>query len=107
MTPEGTIDHWLQFEGVTLARQFGWQLLLDGRRAFAVIADGQIGVKLPKQRRADLEAAGSVRPLIDREGRQLSEWVSVLDEGLVESLTAESRAFVASLTPRRRRKRTP
>jgi hypothetical protein len=64
-------------------------------------------VKLPKPRRQELAAQGIVEPLIDHQGRALSEWVTILDVQLVEALLEESRQFVLGLAPvRRRRKRS-
>jgi hypothetical protein len=104
---DATVERWVAEGRATLAHQFGWRLLLDGRRAFAVVADGRFGVKLPKPRRQELAAQGIVEPLIDHQGRALSEWVTILDVQLVEALLEESRQFVRGLAPvRRRRKRS-
>ena len=59
----------------------GWRSpgLRVRRKIFAMLVDGELVVKLPAERCAELVAAGHARPLRSG-GRTLREWVAVGDE---------------------------
>ena len=73
----------------------------DGRRVrgriFAMLMYGELVVKLPAGRVADLIASEVGRPFGARKGRPMREWVSVpaVDPDLWPALVAEAHAFVA------------
>jgi hypothetical protein len=70
--------------------------LRSGRRIFAMLVGGELVVKLPAARCAELVVAGSARPFERGQGRPLKEWVTV--SGVAESewldLAREALAFV-------------
>jgi hypothetical protein len=73
----------------------GWRSpgLRVNRKIFAMLVDGELVVKLPAERCAELVAAGHARPF--RSGRrEMREWV-VVGEGDWVALAEEAHAFVA------------
>ena len=73
----------------------GWRSpgLRVHRKIFAMLVDGELVVKLPRERCAELVAAGG-RPFRSG-GRELREWVVVGDGDWV-ALAEEAHAFVAA-----------
>jgi hypothetical protein len=65
------------------------------RKIFAMLVDGELVVKLPADRCAELVAAGHGRPFRSG-GRELREWVAVGDEHADEwlRLAEDAHAFV-------------
>jgi hypothetical protein len=80
-------------EGTGFGRNAG---LRSGGRIFAMLVAGELVVKLPAARCAELVAAGSARPFERGQGRPLKEWVTV--SGAAEPdwlpLAREALAFV-------------
>lgn len=83
--------------GITGARMFGAQGLKIGGKVFAMLANGKLVVKLPKERVDALIAAGDGEPFDPGHGRLMKEWVAVgpgaKDDWL--SLAGEAKDFVA------------
>jgi YjbR len=65
------------------------------RKIFAMLVDGELVVKLPADRCAELVAAGHGRPFRSG-GREMREWVAVGDEHADEwlRLAEDAHAFV-------------
>lgn len=70
--------------------------LRTGGKIFAMLINGELVVKLPADRCAELVAAGSARPL-EMGQRRMREWVRVreVDEARWRQLAQEARAYVA------------
>jgi TfoX/Sxy family transcriptional regulator of competence genes len=83
--------------GVTEGTGFGANAgLRVGGRIFAMLVRGELVVKLPAERCAELVAAGAARPFDRGQGRPLREWVSVADASSRDwpELAHEALAFV-------------
>ena len=77
-----------------MIRSFG---LKTGGKFFAFAREGELVVKLPAGRVAELVASGEGRPFDRGDGRPLREWVclSPRDADECEASMREARAFVA------------
>jgi hypothetical protein len=86
-------------DGVTLGsgRGFGSNSLQAAGRIFAMLTDGHLVLKLPRQRVAMLLSSGEGAPFDAGKGRPMREWVVVSDESGKSwlPLAREARAFVA------------
>jgi TfoX/Sxy family transcriptional regulator of competence genes len=85
--------------GVTVGsgkRGFGSDALQVNRRIFAMVTRGQLVLKLPAARVAELVATGEGTAFDAGKGRPMKEWIA-LDTGnrRWKSLAEEARAFVA------------
>jgi hypothetical protein len=84
--------------GVTLPGEgsgFGSSALKINNSIFAMLVDGRLVVKLPRQRVSELIDAGTGAPFDAGKGRPMKEWVSLLgDEAICRKLVAEAFAFV-------------
>jgi hypothetical protein len=81
-------------------RGFGSSALCLHGTIFALLSNGRLVVKLPRQRVEALIAAGDGEPYAPRrDGRVLKEWLAVAPTSDVEwlPLAREALAFVASL----------
>ena len=73
---------------------------VDGR-IFAMLVRGELVVKLPRQRVAELAEAGTARWFDAGKGRPMREWASVgvAQVGIWPELVAEAYEFVGSIVP--------
>lgn len=84
--------------GVTAGTGFGSSPgLRVGGRIFAMLARGELVVKLPANRAAELVASGAARPFESTPGRPLREWVAVTHDhaSAWARITEEAFAFVS------------
>ncbi len=74
---------------------------------FAMLTSGNLVVKLPRDRVAELIAVGTRQPFLGGNGRPMREWVTVTDDGDDHLLTLAREAcdFVASLADEAERAR--
>jgi TfoX/Sxy family transcriptional regulator of competence genes len=92
-------------DGVTIGsrkRGFGAGALQVDGHIFAMLSDGRLVLKMPRDRVAALVASGDGRPFDAGKGRPMKEWV-VLDDPQGThwlSLAREARAFVAGASRR-------
>lgn len=92
-------DSELARSGVTAGTGFGRsQGLRVSGKVFAMLVKGELVVKLPKERVADLTASGVARRFDPGHGRAMKEWASVTSKAARQwpALAAEARAFVSS-----------
>lgn len=78
-------------------RGFGSDALQVDGRIFAMVSQGRVVLKLPRERVATLVASGDGAPFDAGKGRPMKEWV-VVEEGAYEqllSLGQEAQAFVS------------
>jgi hypothetical protein len=82
-------------------RGFGSDALKAGRSIFAMLTGGELVVKLPRARVAELLASGEGRPFDAGKGTPMKEWVVVADDDpdVWRELAEEAFAFVSA--PRR------
>jgi len=86
-------------EGVTLGsgrRGFGSGTLQVHGRIFAMVSNGEIVLKLPRERVASMLASGDGTAFDGGKGRPMKEWVAVRETSAepILSLAREARAFV-------------
>jgi TfoX/Sxy family transcriptional regulator of competence genes len=95
----------LQASGVTGGTGFGRSegLRISGK-IFAMLVNGELVVKLPKDRVAELSASGVGHPFDSGKGQLMKEWISVPTKAgrRWPALVEEAREFVR---PARRRSR--
>jgi hypothetical protein len=84
--------------GVGLGRMFSSNSVLNARgKIFAMFVKGRFVAKLPRQRVAELVAAGVGTHFDPGHGRLMKEWVAVADaDGSWIELAREAHAFVTS-----------
>ena len=82
--------------GVVEGTMFGMDCLKVGGRVFAGSWRGGVVVKVPRERVAELVAAGDGAPFDPGMGRVMREWVLVADPGAWEPLAREAHAFVGA-----------
>ena len=87
-------------------RMFGASALKVDNRIFAMLTKGELVVKLPRHRVAELVASGTGRPFSSGQGRVMKEWVTIAlaHGGSWDELADEARQFAgsqASVRPRR------
>lgn len=88
--------------GVTSGTGFGSSPgLRVGGRIFAMLARGELVVKLPADRAAELVASGAGRPFESSPGRPLREWVAVPPDqaSAWAGIADEALAFVSGRGP--------
>jgi len=89
-----------RFDGVEQGRMLASTGLKDAAtgKFFAFVARGELVVKLPADRVADLIASGAGGVFDAGKGRPMKEWVrlSPADEAACAGYMAEARAFVAA-----------
>jgi TfoX/Sxy family transcriptional regulator of competence genes len=92
-------DITLPVDGAQSKKQFGSSALKVKQKIFAMLVEGKLVVKLPKQRVDALVVSGVGEPFDPRhDGRLMKEWVSVeptTEERWLE-LAREAMEFVAS-----------
>ena len=78
------------------SRRFGSTALTVGGSIFAMLSQGELVVKLPSARVADLVADGTGRPFTSGAHRVMRQWLVVAGDDLArwESLSREALAFV-------------
>jgi TfoX/Sxy family transcriptional regulator of competence genes len=83
---------------------FGSSGLKVGTKVFAMLVKGELVVKLPKHRVAQLVASGDGAPFDPGHGRLMKEWVTspLRNFGGWEQLADEALQFVGSAVPGRR-----
>ena len=81
---------------VTRGSMFGSQGLRTGKKFFAIWWNDQLVVKLPGDRRSELETAGHAEPFEPMEGRPMNGWIVLRPSAEWAPLVAEARAFVES-----------
>jgi hypothetical protein len=89
----------LEVAGVTTGTGFGRSAGLRIRgKIFAIYNDGELILKLPRDRVGELTASGKGRPWGPGTGRIMKEWVAVsaAASGHWQALAAEARTFVGS-----------
>lgn len=89
---DSVANRFLGEPGVTEGQMFGMPVLKVGGKVFAGLWEGQLVVKLPAARVAELIAAGNGSPFAPMAGRTMKEWVLV---GADEERAAEALAFVS------------
>lgn len=103
LTPEeifsGLVDSLAGHDGVNFAagkRGFGSGTLQVGGRIFAMVSQGRLVLKLPRERVAGLIAAGTGSPFDAGKGKPMREWVVLVDPTRQSSLSLakEALAFV-------------
>ena len=77
-------------------RGFGSGTLQVGGRIFAMISHGRLVLKLPRDRVADLIAAGTGTPFDAGKGKPLAEWLVLndADDATLRDLAREAAIFV-------------
>jgi hypothetical protein len=90
--------------GVSVGRMFRSEGLHHGGRYFALLARGELVVKLPADRVAVLTAADEGRPFEPSPGRNLREWLTVpaAHRATWPGLADEALAFARALGPKAR-----
>jgi hypothetical protein len=80
-------------------RMFTATGLKIGGKFFAMVARGELVVKLPAARVDELEASGTGRRFEPGKGRRMKEWIGVkpADEAACVAYMTEARGFVGSL----------
>lgn len=79
-------------------RKFGANALKAEGKIFAMLAQGQLVLKLPRQRVADLVASGAGAHFDPGHGRVVKEWVCLVDRDLAWApLAREAHDYVAGL----------
>lgn len=89
----------------TGGRTFGASALKVDGKIFAMLCKGELVVKLPRQRVAELLASAFGMPFGSGNGRAMKEWIAIAPSraGQWVELAEEARQFVAaSAGPRRR-----
>jgi TfoX/Sxy family transcriptional regulator of competence genes len=83
--------------GVEQGKIFNATGLRTGGRFFAFVSKGELVVKLPAERVAELVASGEGQPFDAGKGRPLREWVrlSPRDEAACAAVALEAFRFVA------------
>jgi hypothetical protein len=95
----GLVEALAGHDGVDFAagkRGFGAGTLQVGGRIFAMVSQGRLVMKMPRERVAELIAEGSGSPFDAGKGKPMQEWV-VLEhptQGGALSLAQEALAFV-------------
>ncbi len=91
----------------TKAGKFGTSALKVGGKIFAFLSEGNLVVKLPRERVDALIASRTGKPFDARRGKVMKEWVAIAPEQSRRwaRLAEEARTFVsaAAATTRRRR----
>ncbi len=93
-------DRWTELvagaEGGPVSRgsMFGSQGLRTGKKFFAIWWHEQLVIKLPAERREELQEAGSAEPFEPMPGRVMNGWVLVPPSAEWETLALEARTFV-------------
>ena len=92
----------VELPGASGRRAFGSEALKVNGAIFAMVTNGHLVVKLPKERVEGLISDGSGAPFGSGTGRPMKEWVSVTvdDEETWLALAREAQHFVSS-RPRR------
>ena len=92
-----------QYAGVTgvtgpegSRRRFGSETLKVNNRIFAMLVDGRLVVKLPRDRVAALVGDGAGEPFGAGKGRPMKEWVVVVDGDAWPALAEEAFTFVGA-----------
>ncbi len=80
----------------TGGRQFGSDALKVGGSIFAMVYRGDLVVKLPAARVAELIAAGAGGPFDTGRGRPMRQWLAVSPDADWPALAREALAFVGS-----------
>lgn len=75
-------------------RRFGSTALKVGGSIFAMLVDGRLVVKLPRERVAALMSSGVGAPFDAGKGPPMKEWLTVLDETAWAALAHEALRFV-------------
>jgi hypothetical protein len=88
---DAVANRFLGEPGVTEGQMFGMPVLKAGGKVFAGLWEGQLVVKLPAERVAELVASGTGAAFAPMAGRTMKEWVLV---GSDEELAAEALRFV-------------
>jgi hypothetical protein len=80
----------------TAGRNFGANALKVNGRIFAMLVRGNVGLKLPRQRVAELIAAGQAQPFDAGKGKPMKEWLTVPAESNLDwlALAREAMQFV-------------
>lgn len=89
----------LEIAGVTSGTGFGRSVgLRVGGKIFAIYNDGELILKLSRERVAQLIDSGSGRPWGPGTGRIMKEWVAISEAASGEwaGLAAEARSIVSS-----------
>ena len=88
----------VQLPGESGRRAFGSEALKVNGSIFAMVTDGRLVVKLPRERVDALIAGGTGAPFGAGKGRPMKEWVSIAedDEETWLALAQEALAFVRS-----------
>ena len=89
----------------TKGRSFGASALKADGKIIAMLAAGELVVKLPRRRVDELVASGTGRPFDPGHGRVMKEWVAVnpREAGVWGELAREAREYVAATPSKRRR----
>jgi TfoX/Sxy family transcriptional regulator of competence genes len=98
-------DAQLRARDVTAGTGFGRsQGLRIGGKIFAMLVNGELVVKLPKERVEELSASGLGHAFDPGHGRVMKEWISVPTEAgrRWDALVEEAREFVRPTSRRRR-----
>ncbi len=85
--------------GATGRRAFGSEALKVDGAIFAMQVQGEVVVKLPAARVAELVGAGTCAPFANGRGSPMREWAAVTDPSVDLELTREALAFVRSGRP--------
>lgn len=108
MTPEDRFDALVtevsHVDGVSRpagGRRFGAQALRRHGRIVAMLADGCLVVKLPRDRVDELVAAGAGVPFDAHRGRPMKEWFVLAADSPLSwiALTGEALAYAAGRPP--------
>ncbi len=93
----------VQLPGESARRAFGSDALKVNGSIFAMVTNGRLVVKLPRERVDALIAAGSGAPFGAGKGRPMKEWVSIVedDEETWLARAQEALTFVRSHSSRR------
>jgi len=92
----GVAERLLREPGIEARRAFHNPGLTTGGRIFAMLVRGELVVKLPADRCAELVAAGAARPFDRGQGKPLREWVCIADPDELRwlAIAREALAFV-------------